>query len=229
MSEFLEERSLSDKLRQVYSYMTLGLLLSVLTAYYCFTSNLWYSIATSFAGYGSFIMLFLQLGLVFYFSSRFTKMSFMSCIVVFISYCIITGINFAILPMVYSVGSIFLALAFTGGLFGIMSIIGYTTNVDLSKLKNILYIGLLVLIGEAILGMFLDLSATQMLFNFLGVVIFVGLTAYDTQKIKNWYQSYEFQNDHEAMGKLAIMGALTLYLDFVNIFLYILRIVGRRN
>jgi FtsH-binding integral membrane protein len=123
-----------------------------------------------------------------------------------------------------SIGMVFFITAAT---FGVMALIGYTTKTDLSKMGNILYMALIGLIIATVVNLFVHSSGLQLIISYIGVLLFVGLTAYDTQKIKQML--YEQDSADESAQKLALLGALSLYLDFVNLFIYLLRILGNRK
>jgi FtsH-binding integral membrane protein len=145
----------------------------------------------------------------------------------FLVYSAITGVVFSILFLVYTPGSIAATFFVTGGMFGTMAFLGYTTKKDLSSLGMVLFMALIGLIIASVVNMFMHSSAFQWLISFAGVVIFTGLTAYDTQKIKQSYANGAYGSS--AFEKTAVFGAFMLYLDFINLFLYLLQFMGRRR
>jgi FtsH-binding integral membrane protein len=145
----------------------------------------------------------------------------------FIAYSVINGATLSILLLVYTMESIGMVFFITAATFGVMALIGYTTKTDLSKMGNILFMALIGLIIASVVNMFMHSSGLQLIISYVGVLIFVGLTAYDTQKIKQML--YDQESADEGAQKLALLGALSLYLDFVNLFIYLLRILGNRK
>ena len=139
---------------------------------------------------------------------------------------ILSAISLASIFLVYTGASITRVFFITAGTFGAMSIYGYTTKRDLTKFGSFLMMGLIGIIIASIVNIFMKSSMMYFVISVLGVLIFVGLTAYDTQKIKNMYLS---SDDSEISGKKAVMGALTLYLDFINLFIMLLRLFGQRR
>lgn len=175
-----------------------------------------------------FGLIILELGLVFGLSWGLTRMSATLATSAFLLYAAVNGITMAAIFLVYtgeSIGSTFLV---TGGTFAAMSMYGYTTKRDLSSWGNLLFMGLIGLILASIVNIFLQSDALGWVVTYAGVLIFVGLTAYDTQKIKNLSARID-PRDTETFQKAVVMGALQLYLDFINLFLYLLRILGKRR
>jgi hypothetical protein len=154
------------------------------------------------------------------------KMSYPVLIAMFVAYSIINGISFSFIFYVYSIGSITKVFLSTTALFALMAIAGYTTKTDLTKLGSILMIGLIGIVIASLINFFMHSSQMDYIISVLGVIIFTGLTAYDVQKIKHLGQEV---GDSSDSSKLGIMGALTLYLDFVNLFLFLLRLFGGRK
>ena len=139
----------------------------------------------------------------------------------------INGLLLSFIFLVYTMSSISTVFFITAATFGVMALVGYTTKTDLSKLGSILFMALIGLIIATVVNMFVNSSGFQLILSYIGVLIFVGLTAYDTQKIKLMLN--EQSSADESAQKLALLGALSLYLDFVNIFIYLLRIFGDRK
>jgi uncharacterized protein len=155
------------------------------------------------------------------------KMSANTATLLFFGYAMVNGLTLSSIFLIYTAGSIASTFFITAGTFGVMSFYGYTTKSDLTKWKNILFMGLIGLIIASIVNIFMKSTMLYWITTYAGVLIFVGLTAYDTQKIKNMniIGNEGTEEDH----KEAIMGALSLYLDFINLFLYLLRIFGKRK
>ncbi len=215
------ERSFISK---VYIWMGLGLLVTAITAYFTVTSGFVYTLANNtFLFYGTIIA---EFGLVIYLASRIQKMSAETATTAFIIYSVLNGITISLILLIYtgaSVASTFMTTALT---FGAMSAYGYFTKRDLTAMRSYLMMGLVGLIIASVINMFWANSTMYWIISYAGVLLFVGLTAYDTQKIKKIGAVVE---GVQATQKMAIMGALTLYLDFINLFLFLLRILGNRR
>lgn len=220
----LEERSFISK---VYKWMGFGLLLTALAAYLASSSESFvYMLAeNSMLFYGLIIG---ELGLVIYLSTRIQKMSAETAAGAFIVYSILNGLTLSLVLLIYtgeSIASTFLSTALT---FGAMSVYGYFTKRDLTTMGSYLYMALIGLIIASVVNMFWANSTLYWIISYVGILIFVGLTAYDTQKIKKIGATVNM-DDTQTTQKLAIMGALALYLDFINLFLMLLRVAGSRR
>ena len=141
-------------------------------------------------------------------------------------YCVITGITFGTLPLLYGIANIFMAFIFAAVMFGCCAVIGYTTKVDMTRFSGLLIGGLFSLVIMSVIGLLFRWSMDSMFICMFGIVIFLGLTAYDMQMIK---RNYYYVTDSEMAKKYRVISALNLYLDFINIFLYVLRVLGKRN
>jgi hypothetical protein len=172
------------------------------------------------------IAMFAPLGLVLLLSFRIQHMSFAAAQATFWGYAALVGVSLSTILFVYTGASIAMTFFVTAGAFGAMSLYGYTTQRDLTGLGSFLFMGLIGLILASVVGMFFHSTQLQFVISVVGVLIFTGLTAYDSQSIKNMYYAGD---DAQTMGKKAIMGALRLYLDFLNLFLYLLRFMGNRR
>jgi FtsH-binding integral membrane protein len=172
------------------------------------------------------IVMLAPLGIVMYMSFGIAKMSASKAQMAFWFFAALMGASLASIFVVYTQMSIARVFFITAGTFGAMSIYGYTTKRDLTKLGSFLMMGLFGIIIASIVNMFMQSGMMHYIISILGVLIFVGLTAYDTQKIKNMYL---VSDSGEVMGKKAVMGALTLYLDFINLFIMLLRLFGQRR
>jgi uncharacterized protein len=208
---------------KVYSWMTLGLLITAFAAYVVAATpaliNLIYGNKAVF-----YIILFAPLAVVWFLSARIHKISANMAIGAFVFYALINGLTLSFIFTVYSIGSVFTTFVVTAGTFAAMSAYGYYTKQDLTKLGNMLKMALIGLIIATVVNWFWANSVLYWISTYAGVLIFVGLTAYDTQKIKEMYTAAEYGVEVEQ--KSAIMGALSLYLDFLNLFLFLLRIFG---
>lgn len=174
----------------------------------------------------AYIVMFAPLLFVFAIGLGLNKMSYTTLIGVFVAYAIINGISFSFIFFIYNIGSIFKVFLSTAGLFAIMAIAGYTTKTDLTKMGSILMIGLIGIVVASLINMFMRSSGMDYIISILGVIIFTGLTAWDVQKIKNLGQTAD---DSEGSKKMGVLGALTLYMDFINLFLFLLRLFGNRK
>ena len=214
-------------MRKVYTWMTLALAVTGLTAYYCSLHSEVINALTSnsLVFWGIIIA---QLGAVMYLSVRINNMSLTTAGIVFLLYAVLTGVTFSFIFLVYTMESIASTFFITAGTFGAMSLVGYFIKKDLSAIGRFLIMALIGLIIASIVNIFLQSSGLTLICTYAGVLIFSGLTAYDTQKIKQMFLMHGAEMNESTM-KLALMGSLTLYLDFINLFLYLLRIFGDRK
>ncbi len=211
-------------MKNVYLWMTLALAMTGLTAAAVATQpQILMAIVTNRLLFWGLMLA--ELGMVFYFSARVMQMSLTTAGLVFAAYSILNGVTLSFIFMAYTMQSIATTFFVTAGTFGAMTLVGYTVKKDLSTLGRILFMALIGIIIATVVNIFVGSSALQFGISILGVLIFTGLTAYDTQKIKWMIQNYGDRQDETAM-KLALIGSLTLYLDFINLFLYLLRFLG---
>lgn len=173
-------------------------------------------------------MLIAELAVVFYLSARINSISFTKATVMFIIYSILNGATLASIFLVYTMSSIASTFFVAAGTFGVMALYGYVTKSDLTRIGNICLMALIGLIIATLVSMFWQNSMLQMIITYAGVILFVGLTAYDSQKIKRLLTADGIEVTEETQ-KIALLGALTLYLDFINLFLYLLRLLGDRK
>jgi len=174
----------------------------------------------------AYVVMFAPLIFVLAMSFGLNKMSLQVLIGTFVAYSIVNGISFSFIFFVYNIGSIYKVFLSTAALFAVMAIAGYTTKTDLTKLGSLLMIGLIGIVIASLINLFMRSAGMDYIISILGVIIFTGLTAYDVQKIKN---IGEQAGDSAESRKYGIMGALTLYLDFINLFLFLLRLFGGRK
>ena len=167
------------------------------------------------------------LGFVLLMSFGFQRLSQMMMTFLFLIYSVIMGMSLSFIFLVYAQSQIYLTFAVTAGMFGLMAVAGYTTQTDLTKLGSILIMALIGIIIASVVNIFLKSSGFDYIISFIGVIVFTGLTAYDVQKLKRIGEGVEYGT--EATAKLSIMGALNLYLDFINLFLMLLRLFGNRK
>ncbi|MEO8759268.1 MAG: Bax inhibitor-1/YccA family protein, partial [Bacteroidia bacterium] len=165
------------------------------------------------------------LGFVLAMSFGWQKFSFPVLLSLFITYSAITGISLSFIFISYNIGTIYKVFASTALLFGVMAVLGATTKTDLTKMGTFLMMGLFGIIIASVINFFTKSPMMDYIISIIGVIVFTGLTAYDVQKIKNM----EHQFEGEGRAKVGLMGALSLYLDFINLFLMLLRLFGRRN
>lgn len=219
--------AVSAILKNVYLWMTMALLISGFTAMLVAGNPV--LIEKIFAGRGTLFLLFLaQFGLIWLISSRIGTISFTTATLLFIAYSLLTGVTLSSIFVLFTVGSIASVFFITAGTFASVSIYGFITKKDLSTWRSYLLMGLIGLIIASIVNWFLASELMYWIISYVGVIIFVGLTAYDTQKIKQLASACYAENE-ETQNKVALLGAITLYLDFINLFLYILRIFGKRK
>mgnify|MGYP001335567165 FL=1 len=228
---------LRDYMLKVYNYMASGLALTGLVAYMLFQAtavtgptgdivgltNLGVSLYT---GPMMWVVALAPLGVVMYMSFGIRNMSASRAQTMFWVFAFLMGLSLSTIFLTYTQASIARVFFITATTFGAMSIYGYTTKRDLTAMGSFLFMGLIGIIIASIVNIFMQSSMMYFVISVLGVLIFVGLTAYDTQKIKNMYMAYD---SGEVAAKKAIMGALTLYLDFINLFIMLLRLFGARR
>ena len=218
------DQGLRDYMMKVYNYMTSGLAISGLVAW-------GFSQSPTLMGaiYGTalqWVVMLAPLGFIFFLGARLQKMSLSAAQMTFWAFAAVMGISLSYIFIVFTGVSIVRVFLITSCTFAAMSIYGYTTKRDLTKFGSFLIMGLIGIIIASIVNIFLQSSAMQFVISCVGVLVFVGLTAYDTQNIKNEYDEY---HDEETAGKLAISGALRLYLDFINLFIMLLHLFGDRR
>lgn len=215
-------------LRNVYLWMTAGLAITGVIAM-GISSNT--QLVTSLARTPMlfFILILAELGLVIYLSARIFRMSAGAATMAFAAYSVLNGVTLSIIFLAYTGTTISLAFFTAAGMFAGMSLFAMTTKRDLSGIGHYLIMGLWGIIIASIINIFLRSPALYYMISYIGVAVFLGLTAYDTQTIKKWNRQFGSSVDEETYVKLSIMGALKLYLDFINLFLFLLRIFGRKN
>lgn len=222
--EYSQENSISNFMYRVYGWMTLGLCVTAAIAYYvASTPSLAMSILTKpILFYGLFIV---QIGIVLALSFLINRMSFAMAFGCFLLYAATLGLTLSSIFLVYQINSIYVTFLVTSLTFGIMCLYGYFTKADLTTIGSISMMALIGIIIASLVNMFLKNQTMDYIISGIGVVIFTLLTAYDSQKIKHMAQSLLL--DKETMSKIALLGALTLYLDFINLFLFLLRFLGK--
>lgn len=206
-------------LTKVFSIMSLGLIISAVTSFGASLIGVTYGMMM--------ISLFACLGISFYFSMKLRSMSLSAAWTCYIMYSVLLGVSLSSIFTAYTGGSIMWAFGATAILFICMVVIGHTTKRDLSQFSTILMAGLMAIIISSIINMFIGSAAIERMTLILGVVIFLGLIAYDMQMLRRYYQEGSY--DGEMQSKIMIFGAFQLYLDFINLFLRILQFFGRRR
>ncbi|HEX2120313.1 MAG TPA: Bax inhibitor-1/YccA family protein [Thermoanaerobaculia bacterium] len=209
-------------IRSVYAWMFGGLMLTAASAWWVLVSPAMRNIV-----FGNrampWILMFVELGLVMYLSFRITKMSPAAAASAFLVFALLNGLTLSAIFFVYTLGAIFQAFIIAGGMFGAMSVYGMVTKRDLTSWGSFFFMGLIGLILCSLVNFFLKSSMLAWIISLIGVFVFLGLTAYDTQKLKAYATAPELREN------LAVYGALALYLDFINLFLMLLRLFGGRR
>ena len=213
-------------MRKVYTWMTLALVLTGLTAYGVATSpGIMMALYSNSALMWGLVIA--EFALVIGISAAINRLSLATATLMFVAYSVINGAMLSSIFMIYTAESIASVFFITAATFAVMALIGYTTKTDLTSVGKLLFMALIGLVIATIVNMFIGSSTLTMICSYVGVLIFVGLTAYDSQKIKNMLM--QAPDAGESSQKLALLGALTLYLDFINLFIYLLRIFGDRR
>lgn len=208
---------------KVYNYMGLGLLATAIAAYVGATSGIYVALAQTPL---IWLVVLAPLGMVIYLSTRLHKMSERAAKTTFWIYAAMTGLSLSYVLLAFTGVSVVRTFLITAASFGALSLYGYTTKRDLSGMGSFLFMGLIGIILASIVNIFMQSPAMHFAISVIGVLLFAGLTAYDTQDIKRIY----FAGDSRAIAeKKAIMGALRLYLDFINMFLFLLQFLGNRD
>ena len=215
----------STVMRKTFGWMTMCLLITALTAMGVVNSGLFYQIASSGA---MWLLIIAELVLVFVLSARIHKMSVTTATIMLIVYSVLNGATLSFIFLAYSLGSIAKTFFITTGMFGVMALVGATTKRDLSKMGSILFMALIGLIIASLVNIFLHSSGLDWIISLIGVVLFTALTAYDVQRVKRLATESDLYDDTQ-VGRLAVISALSLYLDFINLFLYLLRFFGRND
>jgi FtsH-binding integral membrane protein len=215
---------LRQHMLRVYNYMASGLLLTGIVAYVVANSPSVFN-----AIYGTplaWVVMLAPLGFVFFLQLRLNAIKASTAQAVFWAFAAVMGLSLATIFVVFTGASIARVFFITAGTFAAMSLYGYTTRKDLSAWGSFLFMGLIGIVIASLVNMFIHSTALQFIVSIVGVLVFVGLTAFDTQRIK---EEYSANYDRETSGKLAIWGALRLYLDFINLFMMLLQLFGQRR
>ncbi len=214
---------------RVFLWMTIAMAITAYTSYVFASNASLISLLVNETGMTAlgWIVTFAPFGFVLLMSFGFNKLSATSLALLFGVFSVLMGMSLSLILLDYTAGSVFKTFLVTGATFGIMALLGYTTKTDLTKFGSILFMGLIGIIIASLVNMFMHSAMVDYIISIFGVLIFTGLTAYDVQKLKRIGSSVEYGS--EPAQKLAIMGALTLYLDFINLFLFLLRFLGARK
>ena len=221
-SNMHSKAGLNAYISKVFGTMFLGLLVTAFAALFTATNDTMMELF-----YGNnlvFVLLIAELVIVFALSMRVGKMGYGATQAMFYLYSVINGITLASIFYVYELGTIYVSFFTAAISFGVMAIYGMVTNKDLTKIGNMLMMALIGVLVAMLINLFVGSETFDIVISFVAVAVFVGLVAYDTQKLKSYY--YSSAGDYQMQRKIAIMGALSLYLDFINIFLQLLRIFG---
>jgi uncharacterized protein len=218
---------------RVFGWMTLAMVVTAITAYLFGTSEEMLSNLINFqthrmTGLG-WIVTFAPFGFVLLMSFGFQRLSPQVMALLFITFAVLMGMSLSFILWAYTAASVFKTFIVTAGMFGVMAFLGYTTKTDLTRFGSIMIMGLVGLMIAMLVNFFFNSPAMDYIISVLGVLIFTGLTAYDVQKLKRVGSGMTAGAEDATVSKLSIMGALTLYLDFINLFLFLLRFLGNRK
>lgn len=216
-------------LNRVFTWMALALSMTALTAYYFSSSPSLLQMLYTQQGMTTlgYIVMFAPIGFVLLLSAGIKRFNAQTMAILFAAYAVIMGMSLNFIFLMYTPASIYKTFGIAAGMFAIMAFTGYTTKTDLSRFGSLMMMGLIGIILASVINFFLRSAVMDYIVSIIGVLVFTGLTAYDVQKIKRIGQQI---NTDTSMGqKMALMGALTLYLDFINLFLYLLRFLGDRR
>ena len=228
ISESELQGTFAAAMARVYLWMFLGLFVTTLSALFTISFTPLFNLifSTPFIPLGLFVV---EIALVIGISGLINRISPTIALVLFFIYAAVNGLTLSVIFLVYGLGSLVLTFGVCALLFGFMSVVGFTTKQDLTGWGKILLIGLVGIIIASIVNFFLASTILEIIISYIGVAIFLGLTVYDTQRIKNMTAAGLMQGDSLVVNRVGVIGALKLYLDFINLFLFMLRILGRRR
>lgn len=226
-NQYAAKAAQSSLLRSVYVWMTLALVITGLVALYVSRSYQLVSMLVE-NRIAFWVLLIAELAIVWSLSARIHKIAFSTATIMFIIYSILNGTLLSFIFLIYTASSIASTFFITAGTFGAMALYGYVTKTDLTRIGNICLMAIIGLIIAGVVNIFWQNSMMELIISGAGVLIFVGLTAYDSQKIKRLLTADDIEVN-DATQKIALLGALSLYLDFINLFLYLLRFLGDRK
>ena len=219
-SYYRDASAINEAMGRVYSHMGIAVFISMMVSYFVGTSP--ELLQFFFTGMLKWVVIFAPLAAILvmsFASANFSKSGLQMFLYVFAG---LMGLSLATIFAVYTMGSIFTAFMGAGVLFGTMSIYGYFTKKDLSSMGQMMFVGLIAIVIASVINIFIGSTVMQMVISAIAIIVFLGLTAYDTQKIR---EQVSYNND----GKAEVMGALTLYLDFINLFIHLLQLFGNRK
>lgn len=217
--------SFSNIMSKVYGVMTLGLVITAIIMFMVYSNPSAFMFL--YEGITPLFLVLAEFGLVYWLSSRVMKQAYNVNLMLFLLYSVLNGLTLSIVVFMYPMAIIYQAFFVTAIVFGIMSAYGYFTKKDLTGLGQLLFFGLIGIVVASIVNIFVGGTTLSLYISYAGLIIFLGLVAYDTQKIKNMYHIVGEENENSK--KIVIFGALSLYLDFINIFIYLLRIFARSS
>lgn len=210
----------------VFSWMTIGLLLTAFVAWYSASTGLYVQLVGS-GGLMSWVVILAPFAFVIAMNAGLQKYSATTLTMLFLAFSATMGISLGSVFLMYSIGSIAQVFVITAGTFGVMAFAGYTTSMDLSKLGSLLFMALIGIVIASVVNWFMQSGMMDFIISVAGVLVFTGLVAYDTQRIKRIGAGVEYGS--AGATKLAILAAVSLYLNFVNLFLFLLRLLGSRD
>lgn len=221
----LYARSASGLMSRVFGWQTAGLLISMAVAFFVAGTPalIMALLKNKILFYG---LIFAQFGVVLALGGLAHKMSYGTMVSVFLAYAALTGVTLSTIFIIYTMSSIAMCFGIAAGMFGIMAMYGYITKADLTGFGTIMFMGLIGVVIASLVNIFMRSETMSYVLSYLSIIIFTGLTAYDVQKIKHFAAIAE---DEESLRKVSVLGALTLYLDFLNIFLNLLYLLGGRR
>lgn len=220
-------------LSRVFSWMFLGLATTGLLAYYfaitpSLIGMLYNPLSGGMSGLG-YVVMFAPFALVMLMSFGMNRLSYPAMILTFLAFSALMGMSLSFIFLAYAAASIYMVFFITAGLFGVMALLGYTTHTDLTRFGSLMMMLLIGVIIASVVNFFMHSATFNYVISFICVGVFTGLTAYDVQKLKNIGSQVNIESGDASVGKVSILGALTLYLDFINLFLALLRIFGARK
>lgn len=217
----------SSYLTKVYTKMGLGLLVTAAVAAIGYFTDFYVSFISATGAFGAWIPFIVELVLAMSMSTGITRFKPTTVNLLFFAYAAVTGFTFSVLLYAYDLGTVFGAFAFSAILFISCAIIGHVTNVDLSRFSTLLIGALFALVIASVVSMFVPALADSLVLSYIGIILFLFLTAWDVQRLKGLY--YTTSSMGEIGENIAVYGAFELYLDFINLFLYVIRILGSRS
>ncbi|MBT3455600.1 Bax inhibitor-1/YccA family protein [bacterium] len=224
-SEYQMEQTVGQFMQKVYGWMSFALAMTAAVAYYISTTDFFLKLVAN--PLLLMVIVLAELGLVVFISAAIQKIDYSTAVIAYMTYAFLNGVTLASVFFIYTEASIYSTFLTTAGMFAALSIYGYFTKADLTSVGSISFMVLIGLIIAQFVNMFFRSAQFEYMISFIGVIVFSLLTAYDVQKIKRLYM--QLYGSGQNLSKVALLGALTLYLDFINLFLFLLRLLGRRR